>query len=119
MNEKVQRVAQSVADSALATLAARILQMIGIPLLLGAMGWSATAITGLQQRMAVVEAQRAAGRAEIIGRIEKLETNDLRDRELMQQLNARMAAVDAATQAILRELETQRNLILREQRVRP
>lgn len=113
----MQDAARRVAESHQALFAARVLQLIGIPIMLASLYWAAGQISTLAQRMAVMEELRAAGRVEIIDRIQRLEASDLREREVLGTLARQIATVDATAQAILREIETmRREAIVREQR---
>lgn len=117
MADRMQETARRVAESYLATFAARTVQLVGIPVLLAGLYWAAGQVTALAQRMTVMEHVAAAGRVEIIDRIQRLEASDLRDREALSTLARQIATVDATAHAILREIETmRREAIVREQR---
>ncbi len=119
MPPRVEQAAQSVVDNAMLTIAARCITLVGVPIALAAIYWSANNINDLAKRLAVVEAQRIVGRAEIIQRIERLEQSDQRDREAMIAVQRQLSSVESTTHAILREIETmRREAILREQRSR-
>lgn len=115
--EKIRTAAHVVVESALLIVVTRAVTLIGIPLLLAWLYWTTGSIAAIAQRMAVLETSRIQGRAEIIGRIERLEQSDTRDRETLSGLQREISGVAATTQAILREIETmRREAILREQR---
>lgn len=116
--DKAREAARAALDSALLIMLARLVTLIGIPALLTWFYWINGDVTALSRRMSVMEAQRVQGRAELVTRLERLETSDARDREATSAMQQRLASVDATTQAILREIETmRREAILREQRV--
>ncbi len=108
--------AKRIAESTMATLAARVVQLIVLPVVLAVLYWTTAELVNLGKRMAVIEAARVQGRGEIITRIERLEASDIRDRETLALLARQLATVDATTHAILREIENlRRDAILREQ----
>jgi hypothetical protein len=120
MGEKVQDAARRFAESYGALLAVRVLQIVGIPIILASIYWAAGEIVDLGRRMAVIESARVQGRVEIMQRIERLEASDTREREVLVALGRQISSVESTSNAILREIESmRRESILREQRNRP
>lgn len=78
---------------------------IGIPILLAVSMWGASHLITLDRRVAVLEQQRSGMAEDLTRRLAALEVADARDREVMTQLRADLAALLAQQAAVLRTLD--------------
>jgi hypothetical protein len=108
MGEKLRDATRSLMESHALAFLMRALTLIGAPILLGWGSWVTSAVVANGSKVAVIEAQRVQGRAEIFARLDRIEASDTRDRERFEAMGQRIASVDATTQAILREIEALR-----------